>query len=100
MSQAILPELSDESPRAPARPASIARAATLEKLDLRAPARVRRIVLGEAETEWVRAVGIFEGEEVCVLRRAAFGGPIHVRTGSGGEFAIDRSLAEAIEVET
>jgi ferrous iron transport protein A len=48
--------------------------------------------------EWLRAVGIHEGERVTVLRRALLGGPIHVRTGSGGEFALNRSLAQSIRV--
>lgn len=46
----------------------------------------------------LRAVGIFEDEAIVVLRRAPFGGPIHVRTSSGGEFALDRRIAAAIEV--
>src|SRR5580692_655285 len=45
---------------------------------------------------WLRAVGIGEGERLTVLRRAAFGGPIHVRTSSGGEFALHRSLAASV----
>jgi ferrous iron transport protein A len=45
---------------------------------------------------WLHAVGIGLGERITVLRRAAFGGPIHVRTSVGGEFAIARSLARAI----
>jgi len=45
---------------------------------------------------WLHAVGIGMGERITVLRRAAFGGPIHVRTSVGGEFAIARSLARAI----
>jgi ferrous iron transport protein A len=45
---------------------------------------------------WLRAIGISEGEQVIVLRSAAFGGPIHVRTNSGGEFALHRSLAASI----
>jgi len=44
------------------------------------------------------AVGVFEGEAIMVLRRAPFGGPLHVRTSSGGEFALDRRIALAIEV--
>jgi ferrous iron transport protein A len=51
----------------------------------------------EAEmSAWLRAVGISEGELVTVLRAGAFGGPIHVRTGSGGEFALHRSLAASV----
>ena len=45
---------------------------------------------------WLRAVGIGERERVTVLRRAAFGGPIHVRTSSGGEFALHRALAASV----
>ena len=47
---------------------------------------------------WLGAVGIAIGEQVTVLRRAAFGGPIHVRTSAGGEFAVARSLARAIVI--
>ncbi len=68
-------------------------------LGLRQPVKVSKIRLGEEEAAWVRAVGIFEGETVEVLRAAIFGGPLHVRTGSGGEFALDRALAAAIDVE-
>lgn len=49
--------------------------------------------------EWLRAVGIGEGERLTVLRRAAFGGPVHVRTSSGGEFALNSSLARCIHTE-
>lgn len=48
--------------------------------------------------EWLRAVGIAEGERLTVLRRAAFGGPIHVRTGAGGEFALNRALARQVHL--
>ena len=47
---------------------------------------------------WLSAVGLCEGEEVTVLRRAALGGPLHVRTASGGEFAIARELAALLRV--
>jgi Fe2+ transport system protein FeoA len=47
---------------------------------------------------WLAAVGIARGEHVKVLRRAPFGGPLHIRTGNGGEFAIDATLAQAILV--
>ncbi|WP_394845649.1 FeoA domain-containing protein [Pendulispora brunnea] len=61
-----------------------------------------RVVALELEhdfVEWLRAVGIHEGVRVTVLRRALFGGPIHVRTGAGGEFALNRQLARSIRVE-
>ncbi|WP_394825138.1 ferrous iron transport protein A [Pendulispora albinea] len=60
--------------------------------------RVLALELEPDFVEWLRAVGIHEGERVTVLRRALFGGPIHVRTGSGGEFALNRQLARSIRV--
>ncbi len=72
---------------------------TLDELDVDLDAQVKALRLEEAELDWVRAVGIFEGERLLVLRRAAFGGPLHVRTRSGGEFALDRRLAAKIVVE-
>ncbi len=77
-----------------------ARATTLARLELLQGARIRALRLGEAELDWIRAVGLFEGERLCVLRRAVWGGPLHVRTASGGEFALDRRLAARIDVET
>lgn len=62
-------------------------------------ARVDAIELDTDVCAWLAAVGIAKGESVVVLRRAAFGGPIHVRTGSGGEFAVARTLARAITIE-
>lgn len=62
--------------------------------------RVRAVSLSAEEREWLGAVGIVAGEVLTVLRRAALGGPMHVRTEDGGEFAIARSLAAAIETES
>ena len=59
-------------------------------------ARVVELALEADLAGWLRAVGISEGERVTVLRRAAFGGPIHVRTSSGGEFALHRALARSV----
>jgi ferrous iron transport protein A len=47
---------------------------------------------------WLAAVGLHEGEELVVLRRAAFGGPLHVRTDAGGEFAVAREIAARLEI--
>lgn len=60
--------------------------------------RVVRVALGEEAAAYLRAVGIEEGVLVKVLRRAALGGPLHVRTSSGAELAVDRDLARSIEV--
>ena len=54
--------------------------------------------LDEDVAAWLAAVGLHEGEEVTVLRRAAFGGPLHVRTSSGGEFAVAKELAARLEI--
>ena len=59
---------------------------------------VTAIALEPDLAAWVAAVGIRVGERLTVLRRAIFGGPIHVRTQAGGEFALARSLAHAIAV--
>lgn len=61
--------------------------------------RVAEIALEPREADWLRAVGLFEGSHVVVLRRAPFGGPLHLRTGSGAEFAVDRDLARAVALE-
>jgi Fe2+ transport system protein FeoA len=61
-------------------------------------ARVVSVVLDADQAAWLAAVGIREGEHLTVLRRASFGGPMHVRSRAGGEFAIARSLARAILV--
>src|SRR5437879_5190530 len=69
---------------------------TLAAIDLARPAVVVALEIEDEMRAWLRAVGIREGERVTVLRRAVFGGPIHVRTSSGGEFALNRQLAKAI----
>jgi ferrous iron transport protein A len=70
--------------------------ASLAALAVGRSARVVRLALEDDLAAWLRAVGVAEGERLTVLRRAAFGGPIHVRTASGGEFALNRTLARSI----
>ncbi len=41
-------------------------------------------------------VGLSPGRTVTVLRRAPFGGPLHVRVDTGVEVAIDRALASHV----
>jgi ferrous iron transport protein A len=62
--------------------------------------RVRIVGIAQEEdlAAWLRAVGMHEDAEVTVLRRAPFGGPMHLRSRDGGEFAIHRALARCIEV--
>ena len=71
----------------------------LADLPLDTSARIASLALDAAIARRLRAVGVFENESIVVLRRAPFGGPLHVRTSSGGEFALDRRIAFAIEVE-
>jgi ferrous iron transport protein A len=61
--------------------------------------RIAAARLDDATAGWLAAVGLHEGEEVVVLRRAVFGGPLHVRTASGGEFAVAREIALLLDVE-
>lgn len=61
--------------------------------------RITGIELGSIDAAWLAAVGLHEGEELVVLRRGIFGGPIHVRTASGGEFAVSRDIASVVAVE-
>lgn len=63
------------------------------------PLRIARVALDADVASWLGAVGLAEGEELVVLRRAALGGPLHVRTAAGGEFAVARELASQIAVE-
>jgi len=72
------------------------RTSSLARLGVGASARVVSLELEDELCAWVRAVGIREGERLTVLRRAIFGGPIHVRTSVGGEFALNRQLAKSI----
>ena len=89
---AVSAQVSPATASAPFAQADLAGAA------LHAPVRVVALLLDDETSTWIRAVGICEGESLTPLRRAIFGGPIHVRTGSGGEFALHRGLARAILV--
>lgn len=59
---------------------------------------ITRVALEGEAAAWLAAVGLHEGEELVVLRRAALGGPLHVRSASGGEFAVAREVAQQILV--
>ncbi len=73
---------------------SLADAATGERV------QIARVDLDGEAAAWIGAVGLNEGEVLVVLRRAALGGPLHVRTSSGGEFAVAREVARLITVTT
>ena len=72
---------------------------TLATVARNADVTIRRVELERELLDYLRAVGIYEGERLRVLRRAPFGGPLHVRTSSGGEFALGGSLAGRIFVD-
>ena len=72
---------------------------TLSEADIGRPVRIAKVDLEEEVAAWLGAVGLDTGEELVVLRRAIFGGPLHVRTTSGGEFAVARELAAKIVTE-
>ncbi|MDB4994614.1 MAG: hypothetical protein JWM74_2046 [Myxococcaceae bacterium] len=80
--------------------ASVLSHRTLDALDSNIAVEVVSLDLEADLVAWLRAVGIAEGERVIVLRRAAFGGPLHIRTSSGGEFALHRSLARSIHIRS
>jgi len=71
---------------------------TLAAAEIGQRVRIVAARLDEDVSAWLAAVGLAEGEEVVVLRRAALGGPLHVRTSSGGEFAVAREVARLITV--
>ncbi len=74
--------------------------ATLDLASARIGATLRIVAarLDDADAAWLAAVGLHEGEEVVVLRRAVASGPLHLRTSAGGEFAVAVELAVRLEV--
>jgi len=52
-----------------------------------------------AVSAWLAAVGLAADEVVTILRRAPFGGPLHLRSAAGAELAVAREIALAIDVE-
>lgn len=72
---------------------------SLAELVVGTPGAVVSVDLEEDLVRWLAAIGIGRGDRVTVLRAAPFGGPIHLRTHTGGEFAVDRSLARSIQLE-
>ncbi len=71
---------------------------TLRELPRGVDATVQEVRLAAELGQWLAAVGLLPGVKVRVLRRAALGGPLHVRTSDDGEFAVDASVAAEIVV--
>lgn len=70
----------------------------LDAVPLHTDVRVVSVDLEPDLARWLHAVGLETGSTVRILRRAALGGPLHVKSSTGGEFALHRSLARAIQV--
>ncbi len=60
--------------------------------------RVQTDYCGEALAQRLEALGISPEREVRVLRKAWFGGPLHVRVGATTEVALRRQEAQHILV--
>ena len=60
--------------------------------------RIARVDLDGEAASWIGAVGLHDGEELVVLRRAALGGPLHVRIGTT-EVIMRRCDARSIQVQ-
>ena len=71
---------------------------TLRELTPHHAARIVTLRLDDDEARWLRALGVTEGALVTVLRVGPFRGPLQVRVGERTTFAIDRTVAAAIDV--
>lgn len=72
---------------------------TLDTLGRGASATISALTVDPGEAGLLRAMGIAEGESVMLLRAGLGGDPLHVRLGSGGEFALARPLARAVRIQ-
>jgi ferrous iron transport protein A len=74
---------------------------TLSELELGKLAIVNEIELKHDHQDLgkrLSAMGIIPDKSIQVLRKAGFGGPLHIRIGSTTEIAIRRQEAEMIKV--
>ncbi|MFO0740924.1 MAG: FeoA family protein [Labilithrix sp.] len=69
---------------------------SLATVEIGQSVRIVKADLDEDVAAWLAAVGLAKGEEVVVLRRAALGGPLHVRLAAGGELAVAREIAQKL----
>jgi len=80
-------------------PVPIVCAPTLDTLSRGEVATVTALEVDPSEAGLLRAMGIAEGETVALLRTGLGGDPLHVRLGSGGEFALARPLAQMVRIQ-
>lgn len=78
------------------QPAETERRSLLE-LATNEPSVIEHLALEGADGALLRAMGVVEGQSAQVLRRAPFGGPLHVRVGESS-FALGAELAAAVYV--
>jgi Fe2+ transport system protein FeoA len=71
---------------------------TLATLGVGSSGSVTALRLPVREATWLRAVGLYEGVGVTMLRHAPLGGAVHVRISTGSELALDRELALAVDL--
>jgi Fe2+ transport system protein FeoA len=71
---------------------------TISKLQVGQTRVVTGLRLPPGEAAWLRAVGLYEGVTVTPLRFGPFRGPVHLRTSTGAELAIDFDLAQAVDL--
>jgi len=71
---------------------------TLSEMNERANAKIVSIGGGRHARQQLRELGLFPGDGVRLIRRAAFGGPLLVEC-RGVQIAIGRAIAENVEVE-
>lgn len=74
---------------------------TLTELKVGATARIEQVIRGERDQGLalrLEAMGILPDKLVTVLRKAAFGGPLHIRVGTTTELAIRRQEADRVMI--
>ncbi|MFO0641687.1 MAG: FeoA family protein [Polyangiaceae bacterium] len=84
---------------APTEHASTAEPKALSRVALGVPVLVVDVRMDPVDAAWLSAVGLTTGVTLTVLRRAPFGGPLHVATSLGGELALGPQLCDGIFVE-
>lgn len=70
----------------------------LSELPKQATARISKIADGHAAERYLHELGIRRGDQILMIRKAPFGGPIHIRC-NGQDIALGRNLARHIFVE-
>jgi Fe2+ transport system protein FeoA len=70
----------------------------LTELEPQVTARIAQILNGHGALQYLHEIGMHSGDYVEVVRKAPFGGPIHIRC-NGQDFALGRELTAKILVE-